>query len=123
MTVKDIAAGSRRVQSLLAAGGLFSAFAASSCCILPAVLLGLGGGGAWVGNVTRLAPYQPYFIAASLLFLGAGYRLTYRSSFAAADSDACDPPQTNRWGIMTILVVATVLVILALGDVLARIVG
>lgn len=118
MTVKEGVAGSRRVQSLLAAGSLFSAFAASSCCILPAVLLGAGG--AWAGNVTRLSPYQPYFIAASLLFLGTGYWLVYRSSLASTDSDG--HLQSNRWGILTVLVVATVLVILALGDVLARVV-
>ena len=54
----------------MAAGGLLGALAASSCCILPLTLFGLGMSGAWIGNFTQLAPYQPYFIAATIGFLG-----------------------------------------------------
>jgi len=54
-------AGLRRRQRLMAAGGLLGALAASSCCILPLTLFGLGMSGAWIGNFTQLAPYQPYF--------------------------------------------------------------
>ena len=57
----------------IAAGGILGAVAASSCCILPLVLFGLGVGGAWIGNLTALAPYQPVFIAITLGFLGYGY--------------------------------------------------
>ena len=60
---------------LMAIGGLLGALAASSCCILPIVLFGLGVSGAWIGNLTQLAPYQPYIIAATLAFLGGGYWL------------------------------------------------
>ena len=70
----------RRQQRLMAAGGLFGALAASSCCILPLALFGLGVSGAWIGNFTQLAPYQPYFVATTLCFLGYGYWLVYRSS-------------------------------------------
>src|SRR5438034_836483 len=70
----------RRQQRLMAAGGLLGALAASSCCILPVALFGLGVSGAWIGNFTRLAAYQPYFLAATLAFLGYGYWLVYRSS-------------------------------------------
>src|SRR5256885_3904101 len=71
-------AGLQRGQSLLMAGGLLGALAASSCCILPLVLFSLGVSGAWIGNFTQLAPYQPYFIAATLACLGYGYWLVYR---------------------------------------------
>jgi mercuric ion transport protein len=63
----------RRWQGLMAAGGLIGALAASSCCILPLVLFGLGVSGAWIGNLTQLAPYQPCLIAATIAFLGCGY--------------------------------------------------
>src|SRR3546814_17640073 len=33
----------------------------------------LGAGGAWIANLTALAPYQPIFIAATLGFLGYGF--------------------------------------------------
>ncbi|SHK47428.1 mercuric ion transport protein [Bradyrhizobium lablabi] len=105
----------RRRQSLIAAGGLLGALAASSCCILPLVLFGLGVSGAWIGNFTRLAPYQPWFIAATLALLGYGYWLVYRSSRrACADGEACARPLPNRV-VKTSLILATILVVAALG--------
>ena len=105
----------RRWQRLMAAGGLFGALAASSCCILPLALFGLGVSGAWIGNFTRLAAYQPYFLAVTLAFLGSGYWLVYRSSTrACADGDACARPLPNRI-VKTSLILATILVVAALG--------
>lgn len=102
-------------QRLIAAGGLLGALAASSCCIVPLILFGLGVSGAWIGNLTRLAPYQPCFIVATLGFLGAGYWLVFRDSKAVcADSEACTRPLPNRL-VKAALVVATVLVLAALG--------
>jgi mercuric ion transport protein len=103
-------AGPRGAQSLLAAGGVFGALAATSCCIAPLVLFGLGVSGAWIGNLTRLAPYQPYFIAATVVCLVAGYWLVYRSrKIACTDGEACARPLPNR--IVKIwLVLASVLV-------------
>jgi mercuric ion transport protein len=105
----------RRGQKLLAAGGLLGALAASSCCILPLALFGLGVSGAWIGNFTQLAPYQPYFLAVTLGFLGAGYWLVYRSSkLACADGETCARPLPNLL-VKVGLVLATILVIAALG--------
>src|ERR1700745_3117444 len=87
----------RRRRRLIMAGGVLGALAASSCCILPMVLFGLGVSGAWIGNFTRLAPYQPCFIAVTLVFLGAGYRLVYRSSrLVCTDGTACTRPLPNQ---------------------------
>lgn len=107
-------ASTQRRQKLLAAGGVLGAVAASSCCIVPLVLFGLGISGAWIGNLTRLAPYQPYFIAATVGCLGAGYWLRYRSrKTACAQDEACARPMPNR--IVTIgFILATILVALAL---------
>src|SRR6266446_1698488 len=111
----DHIADNRRRESLMAAGSLLGALAASSCCILPLVLFGLGVSGAWIGNFTRLAPYQPYFIAATLGFLGYGYWLVYRSSTrACADGEACARALPNRI-VKTSLILATILVVAALG--------
>jgi mercuric ion transport protein len=101
-------------ERLLAAGGLLGALAATSCCILPVVLFSLGIGGAWIGNFTRLAPYQPYFIAATFALLGSGYWLVYRSSRqVCADEAACSRPLPNSLVKVT-LIAATVLVLAAL---------
>ena len=112
--------GIRRGQKLVAAGGILGALAASSCCILPLMLFSLGVSGAWIGNFTQLAPYQPYFIAATITLLGYGYWLVYRSSkVACVDGEACARPLSNRL-VMGGLIVATVLVIVAIGfDLLA----
>jgi mercuric ion transport protein len=105
----------RRWQRLMAAGGLFGALAASSCCILPLALFTLGVSGAWIGNFTRLAAYQPYFLAATLACLGCGYWLVYRSSTrACADGGACARPLPNRI-VKTSLILATILLVAALG--------
>jgi mercuric ion transport protein len=111
----DHIADNRRRQGLIAAGGLLGALAASSCCILPLVLFGLGVSGAWIGNFTRLAAYQPYVLAATLAFLGYGYWLVYRSSKrACTEGEACARPLPNRF-VKTSLVLATILVVAALG--------
>jgi mercuric ion transport protein len=96
-------------------GGLLAALAASSCCTLPLILFSLGVSGAWIGNFTRLAPYQPGFIAATIAFLGYGYWLVYRTSkLVCADGEACARPLPNRF-VKAGLIIATVLVIAALG--------
>lgn len=100
---------------LLAAGGLISALLASSCCIAPLVLLTLGVSGAWMSNLTALAPYQGYFIGATLLFLGAGFWTVYiKSQKACEDGSYCASTQSDRV-IKSVLWVATILVAAALG--------
>src|SRR6266436_2085144 len=107
--------GLQRGQKLMAAGGLLGALAVSSCCILPLVLFSLGVSGAWIGNFTQLAPYQPYFIAATIACLGYGYWLVYRSSnIACADGESCARQVPNRL-VKLGLILATVLVIAAIG--------
>jgi mercuric ion transport protein len=101
-------------QKLVAIGGIIGALAASSCCILPVLLFSLGIGGAWIGNFTQLAPYQSYFVGATLAFVGVGYWLVYRSSKAAcAEGEACARPLPNRL-VKAALVAATVIVLAAL---------
>ena len=103
-----------RRQAWLAAGGLLGALAASSCCILPLVLFSLGLGGAWIGNLTALAPYQPIFVAMTLGFLGAGFWLVYlRPKPACTDGEACARPLPGRI-VKTSLWLATILVAAAL---------
>ena len=116
---KDDAA-TRRAQKLVATGGILGAIAASSCCIVPLVLFSLGVSGAWIGNLTRLAPYQPYFIVVTLVCLGCGYWLIRRArQTVCADGAACSRPLPNRI-VAIALVVATLLVAAAVAfDILA----
>ena len=104
----DVAVG--RVQKLVAAGGVVGAVAASSCCIVPLLLFSLGVSGAWIGNLTRLAPYQPIFIAVTLACLGYGYWQVQRTRWTVcAEGTPCSRPLPNRF-VTTALVAATLLV-------------
>ena len=46
-------------QKLAAVGGIIGALAASSCCVLPLVLFGIGISGAWIGILPNLRPISP----------------------------------------------------------------
>ena len=81
----------------------------------PLVLLTLGVSGAWMSNLTALAPYQGYFISATLLFLGTGFWTVYiKPKKACEDGSYCASPQSDLV-IKIVLWVATVLVAAALG--------
>src|SRR6516164_1014561 len=90
-----------------AVGSLFAALAASSCCLLPVVLFTLGVGGAWIGTLVRLAPLQPYFIAATIACLGVGYWLVYRSRLVCARGGTCRMPVADGL-VKSVLALATV---------------
>ena len=98
----------------MAAGGVLGALLASSCCILPLVFLTLGVSGAWMGNLTALAPYQPVFTVFTFGFLGYGYYLVYWKRDAdCADGEACARPLPRRI-VKTALLAATLLVLAAM---------
>ena len=102
-------------KGLIAAGGVIGALLASSCCIAPLLLLTLGVGGAWMGGLTALAPYQYYFITATLLFIGAGHWYVYWKPKQACDEGAyCASPASDRI-VKIALWFATALVVLSLG--------
>jgi len=98
---------------LVATGGILGALAASTCCVVPLVLFSLGISGAWIGNLTALTPYKPFFITITLGFLGYGYYLVYRKpKVACAEGEACARPLPNRL-VKGTLWVATLLVLIA----------
>lgn len=90
------AAPSARPARLAAAGGILGALAASSCCVLPLVLVSLGVSGAWIGNLTALAPYQPYILALTLAVLGYGFYAVYWRPRRLCADGRCERPLTSR---------------------------
>lgn len=107
-------------ENLLAAGGVMAGLAASTCCVVPLALATLGVGGAWVGGLTALAPYQPVFIAVAAGCLGAGFWLVYRRREAACETGTCNPSDGGRFIKNALLVkgalwIGAVLVSLSLG--------
>ena len=81
---------------LLAAGGLIGGVLASSCCVLPLALVSLGISGAWIGQLTALSPYQPYFLIAALALLGAGFWQAYwRKPEVCLPNSVCSEPRSG----------------------------
>lgn len=79
------------IRSSLVAGVL-AAIGASVCCVGPLVLLTLGIGGAWIANLTALEPIRPWFIAATLLFLGLAFRRLYFQPQVCEPGALCADP-------------------------------
>lgn len=79
-------------------GAIISAIVASACCIGPLVVLGLGLGGAWVGNLTILEPYRPIFMLITLAFLGYAFYRIYRKPAAekCEPGSYCSKPNSNK---------------------------
>ena len=103
-----------RKAGFAAFGAVLGALASSSCCVVPLALFSLGVGGAWIGNLAALAPYQPYFLVATLVFLGTGFVMVYRRPQTAAGADGafCARPVAGRI-TKTALWLSTVLVAIA----------
>jgi mercuric ion transport protein len=112
-TIGDVPASERGEigrQRLVAVGGILGALAASSCCIVPLILFSLGIGGAWIGNLTALAPYKPLFVTGTTGVLGYGFYLVYWKPRRACANDAsCARPIPSRL-VQLALWLATVLV-------------
>jgi mercuric ion transport protein len=76
----------------LAAAGILGAVAASSCCVLPLLFVSVGVSGAWIGNLTALAAYQPYIVLITLTALGYGFYSVYWRTRQVCEDDACERP-------------------------------
>jgi mercuric ion transport protein len=77
-------------------GGVITAIGAGLCCVGPFVLLTLGVSGAWIGNLTLLEPYRPFFIIFLLgLFGWAGWQV-YRPVSSCGSGTACAVPQARK---------------------------
>ena len=94
-------------------GGL-AAILASTCCLGPLLLVGLGFSGAWIGNLTVLEPYRPIFIGAALVALFFAWRRIFRQVEACKPGEVCAIPEVR--GIYKLIFwVVALLVLVALG--------
>jgi mercuric ion transport protein len=84
-------------RTLVSFGGLIAALASMSCCVLPFALFFAGVSGAWIGNLTALAPHRPWVIGFTLAVLAVGFIMVYRRpQTACADGTACVRPNADR---------------------------
>lgn len=83
-------------ERILATGGILAALLASSCCVAPLVLVTLGVGGAWVGNLTALEPYKAYFLGVTALLLAAGFwHVYFKPKEVCEDGSYCARPSSG----------------------------
>jgi len=89
----------------LIAGGI-SALLASACCLGPLVLIMLGISGAWIGSLTLLEPYQPWFMGAAAIALVVAGRRIWGPAVACDVGQVCERPMVNRsYKVLFVLVV------------------
>ncbi|MEE9193723.1 MAG: mercuric transporter MerT family protein [Thermodesulfobacteriota bacterium] len=93
-------------------GVIIAAIVASVCCVGPLLLLGLGIGGAWVGNLTALEPFRPYLMGLTLFILGyAFYKIYSKPKVEECEPGSyCANPKADR-NNKIILWISTVFVI------------
>jgi mercuric ion transport protein len=76
--------------------GCVSALGASTCCVLPLVLVTAGVGGAWVAQLRELDRFYYVFVALAVAaFAYAFYRLYLQPATCAPDA-ACATPAVRR---------------------------
>jgi len=86
-------ASSDTVDKTSALGALLGGILASSCCILPLVLVSLGAGGAWLSSLTALSAYQPFFLGMAAIGVGTSIwrARSANRSFCAVDGQCARP--------------------------------
>jgi len=94
--------------------GSLAAILASTCCLGPLLLVALGLSGAWIGNLTLLEPYRPFFIAGALVALFFAGQRIFQSAQACRPGEVCALPKTRRvykiifWIVSALVLVALV---------------
>jgi mercuric ion transport protein len=88
---------------------ILAAIGASVCCVGQLVLLALGIGGTWVGSLTAMEPYRPFFIGLTLLFLGLAFRRLYLVPQVCAPGTPCADLRTRERQRLTFWIVAVLL--------------
>ena len=81
---------------VLAMGGV-AALLASSCCLGPLVLVMLGFSGAWIGSLSALEPYRPFFLALSVLALCLASLRIFRKPPEWGADNHCFTPKAKRF--------------------------
>lgn len=101
-------------ESASIAAGAISALGASTCCVLPLVLVSIGVGGAWVAQLRELERFYYVFVAIAIGAFGyAFYRLYLRPVPCAPDTACAALPVRRRQRIAfwIALIIAKLLVL------------
>lgn len=105
-------AGENKSAAALAAGGV-AALLASACCLGPLLLVSVGLGGAWMGQLQVFEPFRPYTIGIALIALFFAYRRIFRPEASCEPGDVCAVPR-NRVAYKAVFWIVTALVLVAM---------
>ena len=84
---------------LAATVGILAGLGAASCCLVPFALFSLGITGAWISNITALAPYQPIFAAVAFGCIAyGGYHVYWKRKKADTVGTACPSRRRSASG-------------------------
>jgi mercuric ion transport protein len=90
-------------------GGLL----ASSCCVIPMVLTGLGAGGAVFSGLEFLAQWRTFLIGAAALSLAVAWAMYFRQRFIGGNEcTSCANPKPSK-RVVTLLTLGTSFVALS----------
>lgn len=101
-------------ESASIAAGVLSALGASTCCVLPLILVSIGVGGAWVAQLRELERFYYVFLAIALAAFGFAFYRLYLKPAPCAPDTACATPQVRtrqRIAFWATLVTAKLLVL------------
>lgn len=93
-----------------AAGGIVGALLASSCCVVPLLLVTVGVTGAWIGKLTALEPYSPIFAGIAILCIGLGFwHVYFRGTGACATQRSVMVTKALLWfaAVLTVIALTT----------------
>jgi mercuric ion transport protein len=76
--------------------GAISALGASTCCVLPLVLVSAGLGGAWIAQLRALERFQWVFIGLAIGAFGYAFYRLYVRPAPCGPEGACAPPAARR---------------------------
>jgi len=93
--------------------GLLAGLTASACCAGPFILLMLGISGSWIGNLSALEPYRPFFIVLAIVLIGLAYRKIYLLPKSCSTDAVCATQQGKRsqhisFWVTTLIVVLSI---------------
>ena len=112
VTVSNSAAGSERKAGRLVALAVVASLLASTCCVLPLVLVLVGITGAWMSMLVAMKPVTPYAIAVCVGALGwAGWLLFKPAAACDIEDGSC---ATTRPVVRRVFVVCALLIALLL---------
>ena len=78
------------------AAGIAAALGASSCCVVPLILVSVGLGGAWVAQLRVLERFFPVFVALAIAAFGFAFYRLYLKPAPCSPDTACAAPDVRR---------------------------